>query len=63
MVTEAEYECAFEQLVAGSGLKTPPKPGDEQYDTLREGAIATLIENIWLLGARGRRRHQRDPEG
>lgn len=50
VVTEEEYECSFEQLVAGSGLKTPPKPGDEQYDQLREGAISSLIENVWLLG-------------
>ena len=53
VVTEDEYNCAFKQLAAGSGLKTPPKPGDEQYEALREGAITTLIENIWLqsLGA------------
>jgi parvulin-like peptidyl-prolyl isomerase len=53
VVTEGEYDCAFKQLAAGSGLKSPPKPGDEQYDALREAAIATLTENIWLqsLGA------------
>jgi parvulin-like peptidyl-prolyl isomerase len=50
VVTEAEYECAFKQLAAGSGLKTPPKPGDEQYDALHETTIAQLIENTWLLG-------------
>lgn len=50
VVTEAEYECAFKQLAAGSGLKTPPKPGEEQYDALHETTIAQLIENSWLLG-------------
>jgi parvulin-like peptidyl-prolyl isomerase len=50
VVTEAEFDCAFKQLAAGSGLKTPPKPGDEQYDALREGTISSLIENIWLQG-------------
>jgi parvulin-like peptidyl-prolyl isomerase len=50
VVTEAEYECAFKQLAAGSGLKTPPKPGDEQYDALHETTIAQLVENSWLLG-------------
>jgi parvulin-like peptidyl-prolyl isomerase len=50
VVTESEFECAFQQLAAGSGLKSPPKPGDEQYAALREGAIASLIENIWLQG-------------
>lgn len=50
VVTDAEYECAFKQLAAGSGLKTPPKPGDEQYDALHETTISQLIENSWLLG-------------
>jgi hypothetical protein len=50
VVTEAQYKCAFEQLAAGSGLKKPPKPGEEQYDALQEGAISSLIENIWLQG-------------
>ena len=27
-----------------------PKPGEEQYEALREGAISTLIESIWLQG-------------
>ena len=48
VVTEEEYNCAFEQLGAGSGLKKPPKPGEEQYEALHEGAITSLIENIWL---------------
>lgn len=50
LVTKAEYECAFKQLAAGSGLKTPPKPGDEQYEALREGTITTLVENVWIQG-------------
>ena len=50
VVTEDEFDCAFKQLAAGSGLKALPKPGDEQYDALREGAISSLIENIWLQG-------------
>jgi parvulin-like peptidyl-prolyl isomerase len=50
VVTEAEFNCALKQLAAGSGLKKPPKPGEEQYEALHEGAIATLIENIWLQG-------------
>jgi PPIC-type PPIASE domain len=50
VVTEDEYKCAFEQLVAGSGLKSPPKPGEEQYEALHEGAISSLVENIWLQG-------------
>jgi parvulin-like peptidyl-prolyl isomerase len=50
VVTEEEYKCAFKQLAAGSGLKAPPKPGDEQYEALREGTITTLVENVWIQG-------------
>ncbi len=50
VVTEAEFECALKQLAAGSGLKKVPKPGEEQYEALREGAISTLIESVWLQG-------------
>jgi parvulin-like peptidyl-prolyl isomerase len=48
VVTEAELNCALKQLAAGSGLKALPKPGEEQYEALREGAISTLIEGVWL---------------
>jgi PPIC-type PPIASE domain len=50
VVTEDQFKCAFGQLAAGSGLQQPPKPGEEQYDALREGAISSLLENIWLQG-------------
>jgi parvulin-like peptidyl-prolyl isomerase len=50
VVTEEAYKCAFEQLAAGSGLKTTPKPGDEQYDALREETITQLVENVWIQG-------------
>jgi hypothetical protein len=50
VVTEAEYECAFKQLAAGAGIKKLPKPGEEQYEALREEAVTTAVETVWLQG-------------
>ncbi|HEX6228675.1 MAG TPA: peptidyl-prolyl cis-trans isomerase [Solirubrobacterales bacterium] len=49
-VSEAEFERAFRQTAAQSGQKKPPKPGDEQYDELKEAALTSLLDVIWLKG-------------
>ena len=49
-VTQAEYDCAFEQVVASSGLKKTPKPGDKQFDELKETTIGSILETIWIQG-------------
>jgi parvulin-like peptidyl-prolyl isomerase len=49
-VTDAEFACAFDQVVASSGLKKTPKPGDKQYDELRETTVGSLLETIWIQG-------------
>jgi parvulin-like peptidyl-prolyl isomerase len=49
-VTQAEYDCAFEQVVASSGLKSTPKPGDKQYDELKETTVGSILETIWIQG-------------
>jgi parvulin-like peptidyl-prolyl isomerase len=49
-VTKAEYDCAFEQVVASSGLKKVPKPGDKQYDELKETTVGSMLETIWIQG-------------
>jgi parvulin-like peptidyl-prolyl isomerase len=49
-VTQSEYECAFEQVVASAGLKETPKPGDKQYGELRETTVGSLLETIWIQG-------------
>ena len=63
VVTEDEFNCAFKQLAAGSGLKALPKPGDEQYDALREGAISEPDRKHLAAGAGGRRRRRSDCRG
>jgi parvulin-like peptidyl-prolyl isomerase len=49
-VTKEEYDCAFLQVVASSGLKKTPKPGDKQYDELKETTVGSLLETIWIQG-------------
>jgi parvulin-like peptidyl-prolyl isomerase len=49
-VTQAEYDCAFEQVVASSGLKKTPEPGDKQYDELKETTVGSILETIWIQG-------------
>ena len=49
-VTRVEFDHAFEQAVAQSGKKMPPKPGTKEYESLNETAINALLEPIWLEG-------------
>ena len=49
-VTKAEFDCAFQQVVASSGLKKTPKPGDKQYDELKETTVGSILETIWIQG-------------
>jgi parvulin-like peptidyl-prolyl isomerase len=49
-VTMSEFECAFEQVTASAGLKETPKPGDKQYDELKETTVGSLLETIWIQG-------------
>ncbi len=49
-VTQEEYDCAFAQVVAAAGLKKTPKPGDKQYDELKDTTVNSLLETIWIQG-------------
>ena len=49
-VTESEFEHAFEQTVAASGLKKAPAPGSVKYGQMRESALGNAIEMIWVQG-------------
>lgn len=49
-VTMADFEHALEQAAAQSGQKKTPKPGSEEYESLKETAMNALLEPIWLEG-------------
>jgi parvulin-like peptidyl-prolyl isomerase len=49
-VTQAEFKCAFQQVVASSGLKKTPKPREKQYGELTETTDGSILETIWIQG-------------
>jgi len=49
-VTKKEFDSAIVQAAASSGIKPVPKPGDEQYEGLKETALGELLQSIWLQG-------------
>jgi parvulin-like peptidyl-prolyl isomerase len=49
-VTQAEYDCAFGQVVASAGLKSAPKPGEKQYAELKDTTVGSILETIWIQG-------------
>ena len=49
-ITQEDYDRSFEQTWKRGGLKAAPKPGDAQYDQVREAAINDLLDQAWLTG-------------
>lgn len=49
-IGKADFDHALELAAAQEGLKKVPKPGDGQYDQLKENAITGLVESVWLEG-------------
>jgi peptidyl-prolyl cis-trans isomerase SurA len=49
-VSEDEVEHAIELAAAQGGMKKTPKPGDPKYDELKEAALKSVLEGIWIHG-------------
>jgi parvulin-like peptidyl-prolyl isomerase len=49
-VTMADFKRGFAQTAAQSGQKKLPKPGEKQYEELKESTLNALLEPIWLQG-------------
>jgi parvulin-like peptidyl-prolyl isomerase len=49
-VTEARFEHALELASKQGGEKKVPKPGDAKYEELKETALSSIFESIWLQG-------------
>jgi parvulin-like peptidyl-prolyl isomerase len=49
-ISVADFEHALEQAAAQAGQKKTPKPGEKQYEELKETAEKTLVEPIWIEG-------------
>jgi len=49
-VTEAEVEHAIELAAAQRGEQKPPKPGTPKYEELKETAMNSVLEGVWIRG-------------
>jgi foldase protein PrsA len=49
-VSVADFEHGLEQAAAQAGQKKTPKPGEKGYEEVKEAALKSLIEPIWLEG-------------
>lgn len=49
-ITEEELRRAIVQAAAESKIKPVPKPGEEQYDGLKEAALGELLSSVWVQG-------------
>jgi len=49
-ISQADFDRALGQAAAQAGQKKTPKPGDKQYEELKETALSTLLEPLWLEG-------------
>ena len=49
-ITKAQLDCAIQQTAAQGGLPKVPKPGDPQYQDVRNAAIGDLLDAAWIQG-------------
>jgi foldase protein PrsA len=49
-ITEKEFRRAIARAAAQAQIKPVPKPGDEQYEGLKETALGELLDSIWIEG-------------
>ncbi len=49
-ITDEEFRRAVVQAAAAAQITPVPKPGDEQYDGLKETALGELLDSIWIQG-------------
>jgi SurA N-terminal domain len=49
-ISEAEFNRALMQQVGTGSIASVPKPGDKEYDAVKEAALSGLLTAIWLQG-------------
>jgi foldase protein PrsA len=48
-ITRDELRRGIKSVAFSSGLREPPKPGDETYEQIREAALQELLQISWLI--------------
>lgn len=49
-VTEEDFQHALDQAAAQKKITPVPKPGDKNYDELKETALGEVLDAIWIQG-------------
>ncbi|HEX7059349.1 MAG TPA: SurA N-terminal domain-containing protein [Solirubrobacterales bacterium] len=49
-ISQAEFDRAFLQTAARGGLKVAPKPGEPQYQDVKDAAMGDLLDAVWIQG-------------
>jgi SurA-like protein len=47
-IGQKDFDHAFQLVASQEGLGEVPKPGDPQYDELRELALTSVLEPVWI---------------
>jgi parvulin-like peptidyl-prolyl isomerase len=49
-ITKEKYDRSFLQTWKRGGLQEAPKPGDAQYEQIKEAALSDQLDQAWLTG-------------
>ena len=49
-ISQDDYDRAFSQTWKRGGLEKAPKPGDAQYEQVKDAALNDLLDQAWLTG-------------
>jgi foldase protein PrsA len=49
-ISKEDFDRALLQSAAQAGVKEVPKPGSDQYEQLKQGAMNSLLDQVWIQG-------------
>lgn len=49
-IDQAAFDRALLQSAAAAGEKGTPKPGDKKFDELKEAALTSILDMVWIQG-------------
>jgi parvulin-like peptidyl-prolyl isomerase len=49
-ISKADFDAALTQAAAREGLPKAPKPSDQQYSSLKTGAMSSVLLSRWIVG-------------
>ena len=49
-ISQHDFDRALLQSAAQAGVKKIPKPGSDQYEQLKQGAMNNLLDQVWIQG-------------